>query len=202
MRKMYSNPKDEYEELKKTRTLDCSESGDLRGTYIHSKVLINTQGVDFEGAVLYGCYCSSDIQDALIVNPKLTEDDVPISASWEKISLCSSNLQGVNLQRANLKMFECEMANFQGANLQEANLESAELMGANLQGANLQGANLKYTGFTGANLQRADLKGADLKGADLQRSNLQGARYNSKTNFGLSNITQEQLDSMTLVEDD
>ena len=81
--------------------------------------------------------------------------------------------------------------------LKGAYLEGANLEDANLEEANLQGANLK-----GADLEDAYLQGADLTGADLQGADLQGAKYNSKTKFKDADITQEQVDSMSFVEDE
>ena len=75
---------------------------------------------------------------------------------------------------------------------EDVTLKEADLRGADLRRANLQGANLQ-----GAHLQGADLRGANLGGADLK-----GAKYNSETKLDDSNITQEQLDSMTFVEDE
>ena len=157
--------------------LDCSQISDLRGQYFHNRLIINYEDIDFSGCVLYHCY-PSGLANAIEVNPAQSEEDV--------------TLKGANLGYANLSE-----ANLQGAYLKEARLYGAELIGADLRGTNLERANLK-----GADLYRADLGGANLQGADLEDATLYEAKYNSKTNFEDSNITDEQFDSMVFVEDE
>ena len=79
---------------------------------------------------------------------------------------------GVSLHRVNLRGVHLHDVNLSGADLSEAVLVSAHLKKANL---------------SGANLLRANLSGADLSEADFR-----GAR----------NLTQEQLDSAFIYEDE
>ena len=83
------------------------------------------------------------------------------------------------------------------ANLQGADLRETDLQGANLENANLHGANLED-----AHLEEANLQGADLREANLENANLEYAKYDERTDFEGSEITQEQLDSMDYVEDE
>ena len=117
--------------------LDCSELKDLRGEYVHNRLIINYENTDFTGCVLFHCF-PNGIPNALEINPALSEEYV--------------TLKGVDLRGANLK----------GAALTEANLK-----GTNLEGADLEGANLIEAYLIGADLEDADLTEADLTEADL-----------------------------------
>ncbi|PQP77944.1 hypothetical protein C6B38_09200 [Spiroplasma sp. ChiS] len=65
-------------------------------------------------------------------------------------------------------------------------LQGADLRFADLQVPDLRGADLHRADLIGVNLQDACLRGADLSGADLQ---------------GIK-ITKEQLDQLTVIEED
>ena len=162
--------------------LDCSEIKDLRGQYFHNRIITNYENTDFSGCVLYHCF-PSGIPNAFELNPAQSEEDV---------TLKGADLSGVYLRGANL--YE--------ANLYEANLSGANLARANLQGANLSGADLKEANLAMANLQEANLEGANLRRANLYGARLKGATYNEEYLFLSSNITEDQLDSMTFVEDE
>ena len=188
-----------YEDIKKTKYVDCSEIKDLRGQYFHNRILTHYENTDFIGCVLLHCF-PSEIPNAIELNPAQSEDDV-------RYLLVGANLKGANLKGANLWQANLEGANLYRANLEGANLEGADLRGANLQRANLYRANLEGAILYKANLEGANLKGAYLKGADLYRAGLSGAnlieaRYDSETDFEDATITQEQLDSMFFVEDE
>jgi hypothetical protein len=139
-----------YEDLEKTKYLDCLGIEDLRGQCVHNKIILNAENTDFEGAVLYGCYCASETEGAIIINPKMSEDEISIFA------------KGKNLKRA--KLWE--------ANLEGVNLQGANLIGADLRGANFKNANLRYANFTNADLSKANFDGADIEGVMLGGANL------------------------------
>jgi len=151
--------------------LDCSEIKDLRGRYFHNRLITNYENTDFIGCVLFHCF-PSGIENALEVNPALSEEDV--------------TLKGVDLEGANLRR----------ANLSGADLTGANLTGANLSWANLCQANLERANLYQANLGRATLQGANFKGANLEESALKSAYYNDTTKILETNITAEQLEAM------
>ena len=167
--------------------LDCAKEGDLRGRAFYNRLIVNYENTDFTGCVLYHCF-PRGFAGAIEIYPAQSEDDV---------TLKGADLQGAELQGADLQGAELRGADLQGAELQEADLQGADLQEADLRWAYLDDANLQ-----GAHLQGAHLQGADLRGANLGGADLKGAKYNSETKLDDSNITQEQLDSMTFVEDE
>ena len=182
--------------------LDCSEIEELRGEHFHNRLILNYEDTDFSGCVLLHCY-PSGIPNAIEVNSAQSEKDVTLKgANLKGANLEGANLSGADLQWVNLRGAYLQWVTLRGANLSGANLQGANLRWADLKGARLQGANLQRAYLQRANLQGADLNDADLAGADLAGADLEGAKYNSETNFEDSNITQDQLDSMTFVEDE
>ena len=183
--------------------LDCSEIKDLRGRYFYNRLITNYEHTDFSGCVLFHCY-PSGILNSLEINPAQSEDD---------LTLKGANLEGAILYKANLEGADLTGANLTGAYLQYTDLTDAKLQGANLEDADLGDATLERANLQEANLERADLRGANLYGANLEGANLEDvnadryvdfdeAKYNSKTNFKYSSITQGQRDSMIFVEDE
>ena len=197
-----------YSDLKKRKYLDCSILKDMRGRYIYNKVILNAKNSDFRGAVLYKCFCESNIQDALIISPKTSEEEVYISAPGTNLHL--SNLMWADLSGADLSGADLSGANLGLANLSKANLQNANLENSTGVSANLQNANLSNTSLYEANFEGADLRGADLRGANLQRVKFKGAnlthvivRSPKDTFYRMmlsSAFSREQLDSMTFVE--
>jgi len=187
--------------------LDCSKEGDLRGRSFHNCLIVNFKNTDFTGCVLYHCF-PRGFAGAIEIRPAQSEEDVTLRgadltrADLNQVNLQGADLQGADLRSANLRFANLGFANFYKANFYKANLQGADLQGADLQGANLEGADLGFANLEGANLYKTNLQGANLYGADLQGANLEGAEHNSKTTFDGSSITQEQLDSMTFVEDE
>lgn len=218
-----------YEDIKKSKHLDCSKLKDLRGRYIHNRVLINYNNIDFKGCVLYRCF-PSGIPNALEVDPLGSEDDAPLQlqgADLRGAKLVAANLKGGNfsgaimgntaddfdedyivllneadLRKANLSSANLNQASFEHADLRFANLSSAKLMMANFNNANLEGANLRYANLYVGELDNANLKGADLRFSTLLNASMDGAVYDSTTKFEGSGINKDQLSTMIFIEDE
>lgn len=183
-----------YEDLEKTKYLDCLGIEDLRGQCVHNKIILNAENTDFEGAVLYGCYCASETEGAIIINPKMSEDEISIFAKGKNLK--RAKLEKANLKRANLEGADLRAADLEGANLQGVNLENANLTGAYLEGANLENANLTWADF-----KNATLIGANLKGADIQYANFKNTEISIDEIFLLNQdnkITKEQTAGLVL----
>jgi uncharacterized protein YjbI with pentapeptide repeats/GNAT superfamily N-acetyltransferase len=180
MRRARQNPQNlpiTYEDIehKLQPPLDCAEEGDLRGRAFHNRLIVNYEGVDFSGCVLYHCF-PSGFEGAIDVNPAKSEKDLTLEdVDFRGAKLRDAALQGVNLEGADLKDASFYGANLKGAKLESANLQNANLQSANLRGANLQDANLQDVNLWIANLQGANLQGANLRGVDLVDVKLQGA---------------------------
>ena len=96
--------------------LDCSELKDLRGEYVHNRLIINYENTDFSGCVLFRCF-PNEIPNAIEVNPAQSESD---------LTLKGANLFDADLTDADLIGAILEGANLKGAylyDLYEANLE-------------------------------------------------------------------------------
>ena len=140
------------------RLFDCADYKDLRGVYVSNLLIVNYEGRDFTGAMLYKCYPSS-FSGALEIEPCTDEKQISLTGA----DLSGADLSGARLKGANLEYASLEGADLSNAFLQGADLEGADLVAANLQGTDLQGANLqgaKYnelTDFEGSSITKAQL---------------------------------------------
>ena len=69
-------------------------------------------------------------------------------------------------------------------------------------GVSLHRINLSGVHLHNVNLRGADLSGADLSGAHLKKAKLSGANLSGANLRGAENLTQEQLDSAFIYEDE
>ena len=145
-------------------------NGDLRGVDLSKADLseANLRGADLTGAILNGAI----LKNAKLVRAKLTG-----------ANLIQSILTGADLRHAELWSVDLERAN-----LESANLSDAVLFRANLEKAILKDADLRNAGLISANLS-----GADLSNANLRQANLRSAIFDDKTN-----LTNVDLDSITI----
>jgi len=188
--------------------LDCSQIKDLRGQYFRNRLLTNYENTDFSGCVLFHCY-PSGISNALEINPAQRREDLTLEfkdlsrANLKRADLRGANLKNVNLQGANLIGADLRGADLSFSNLQGANLKNADLIGATLYSTNLQGADLRSVALFNAIIMHTNFQGADFFGTNFGKIRyLSTNKIDSETNFKNTNITQEQLDSMTFVEDE
>jgi uncharacterized protein YjbI with pentapeptide repeats len=159
------------------------------------------------GVVLRGSYVGIDLRNGDLRGVDLSEADL------SEANLRSADLSGAILNGANLKKAKLVRAKLTGANLIQsiltgADLRHAELWSVNLERANLEGAKLSDAVLFRANLEKAILKDADLKnaglisanlsGADLSNANLRMANLRSAIFDEKTNLTNVELDSITI----
>jgi len=156
------------------RVFDCADYVDMRGVHVGGKRILNYEGRDCSGCVLYRCY-PDRVPGAMSIDPRYAEND---------ISLVRAHLMGAEIPYADLKGRDMRFADLRGAklnysNLAGSNLQSAELAWATLNHADLQNANLQeavgpilasQANLTGANLQRFFGADSDFRDACLQNA--------------------------------
>ncbi|MCF7799789.1 pentapeptide repeat-containing protein [Candidatus Babeliales bacterium] len=102
----------------------------------------------------------------------------------DKINIKKFNFSKVDLSNAKLRQYVLIAINLDYADLQKANLKKSILKYSNLQNANL----------SRANLSNADLTRAELCGANLADANLEGAYLYKTDMYGVTGLTQEQIE--------
>ena len=183
--------------LKLQPPLDCAQVADFRGTEFHNRLLVNYEGIDFEGCVLYHCF-PSGMRNAIEVNRANSEKDVSLKdADFREYlgppMLHNLSFQGAYLKNANFGSKHLIYTNFQNADLEGANFERATLSGADFTGANLKGANLKTVDGSAISFNMADLEDANLSSAYLGESQFIDANLKN-ADFELTNLHRSDLD--------
>lgn len=191
-------------ELKKALGMvrDVSGSSDLRGRYFSNVEILNYEGVDFTGAVLYKCF-PKGFKGALEIEPSKEAPGFK-NKDFRKAEdkLKSVSLEGLDLQGVDLSNLDLEEISFKGANLSKSNFEDSLLGATDFENANLSGvdfryANLKHSTFENANLLGADFTGSDLSGASFKRAKnmdkalMGNSLYDENTEFPL-NLSLDQ----------
>ena len=181
-------------------TLDC-QAQDIRGLYFENTYLVNTQGVDFSGCVLYRCFPYGFL-GALEVNPASSIEDVTfVNSNLAGVSIQNLNFTNQNFEGANLSCATILRSTFVGANFRNARLIQTSMFfgvsfenaifnyaqltrisagdcnfeNANFEGATLDAAFFSTARFANANFKNANLTNCNFINANLQDANLQGA---------------------------
>lgn len=164
----------------------------------------NFSRTNFGSARLDGADLSSAVGQGATFN----EADLN-GANFDNADLVSANFDEARLQGARFVAAKLGTARFNNADLTGADFSGADLRNAILTGATLANANLSGAYLAGAKLQKSNLFEANLTGANLSDSNFvaaktiaavfKDARIN-KTTTGLHDLTQEQFDSLRLID--
>jgi uncharacterized protein YjbI with pentapeptide repeats len=200
------------------RVFDCSKVLDLRGVSIGGRYLINHEGRDFTGALLYQSF-PSGFKGAVEISPSATDRVSLQGITLDSVSIACADLMSVNLRDARFRDVDFTEANLQDADLRGAHFFQAYFWGTNLRGADLRNTTLINAKFQGADLQRANLEGAHLSNSDLSRADLsfanlrgahlgaatmftslEGAVYDQYTQFQHSGILKRDMDAMVFIE--
>ena len=118
-----------------------------------------------------------------------------IDADFSGADLRGAHLSGAYLEGAHLNFADLLDADLRGSYLIDAHLTLANLHGADLRGAFLSGAYLSLADLRGADLRGAKLISANLIGVNLNDANLSGADLRGAHLTGITQLTQEQLNS-------
>lgn len=103
-------------------------------------------------------------------------------------------LQNANLHRMDLYGANLSGALFYGTDLSEAVLRGADLSNADLRDANLTRAELRLADLSNTDLRSANLSDAELGFANLSNAHLKEADISWARFFGVTGLTQKQLD--------
>lgn len=166
--------------------LDCTKLETTRGIFIGSRILENTEGLDFEGSVLYRCY-PSNLKGALEIEPSVTREELTSEGlDLSGVDFTEMTLNGLVFSGAILEQAEFSHAELEGADFSNAYLPNVDFTCANLSDAKFIGADL-----TDAHFEEATIKNTDFTGANLEDSNFEEVKY-----FGASIMTAEQVKSI------
>ena len=192
--------------------IDCEKAGDLRGRYFGSRVIWNVTGDCLEGCVLYRCVTDREPKGALVIQPL---DDIRAvslyntglrGSEFSDVSFDGAYMVGVDLSLSRLygvsfRGSDLGHADFQAAEFEDLHAENADLYGANFRSAKIYGGSLKGADLDGAIFDSAYLMGVDLRGKNTETAIFDNVKYDADTKLP-ENITQDQLDEMTLVDVD
>lgn len=168
------------------RPLDCAKLVTTRGIFIGSRILENTEGLNFEGSVLYKCY-PSDLKGALEIEPSMMR---------EELTSEGLDLRGVDFNEMNLSGLVFSGAILDSADFSHCELEGVDFSDASLYDAKFTCANLSDAKFINANLSDAVLEEANIKNTDFTGASLEDANFEDVKMFRTSIITTEQARSI------
>lgn len=212
--------------LEKFVYLDCSDRKDLRGKYIHNKVVKNAQRTQLDGSVFYGCYVDINtnyiylFDNTIQVDAKGSIRDVKfqlqrincrvgdfensefVGADFSFSTLYKCNLKNADLFQAQFFQATLKHSDFENANLQFAHLAQTVAVNANFKYANVQGVNFNYSNLQHADFDNADIRGTNFLNAFVHNVTFINAVYNKETVFDSRGYMEAHKPFMKFIEDE